>query len=73
MKAADHGLAMTITYTDLVSNLSMKEDWHDIFFFNRAKNGKDAGLQTWVDNQCSKYSGCILVCLVILLYITILI
>jgi hypothetical protein len=91
MKAADHGLAMTITYTDLVSNLSMKEDWHDIFFskwpgdelpqeyktwadekFNRAKNGKDAGLQAWVDKECSKYSGCIRFCLV-LLYITLLI
>ena len=85
MKAADHGLAMTTTYTDLVSNLSVKEDWHDIFFskwpgdelpqeyktwadekFRHAKNGKDAGLQAWVEKEASKYSGCVWFCLVLL-------
>ena len=31
MKAADHGLTMANTYMDLVSNLSMKEDYPEVF------------------------------------------
>ena len=90
-KAAEHGLIMTTTYTDLVSNLHLKEDWHEVFFskwpgddlpqeyktwtdekFNHANNGKDAGLQGWVDKEASKYSGYDCLCL-FLLYIILLI
>ena len=49
MKAADHGLAMTTSYSDIVSNLSMKEDWHGIFFSKWPGDALPQEYLTWAD------------------------
>jgi hypothetical protein len=49
MKAADHGIAMTTTYTDLISNLALKEDWHDVFFSKWPGDELPQEYKTWTD------------------------
>ena len=49
MKAADHGLAMTTSYSDIVNNLSMKEDWHNIFFSKWPDDKLPQEYLTWAD------------------------
>jgi hypothetical protein len=49
MKAADHGIAMTTTYTDLISNLALKEDWHDVFFSKWPGDELPQEYNTWTE------------------------
>ena len=51
MKAADHGLVMTTTYTDLVSNLHLKEDWHELFFSKWPGDDLPQEYKTWADEK----------------------
>jgi len=51
MKAADHGLTMANTYMDLVSNLSMKEDYHEIFYKHWPGDEIPQEYRTWADDM----------------------
>ena len=50
MRAADHGLLMTNTYTDLLSNLHMKEDFNEHFFSKWPDKKLPARYKIWCDD-----------------------
>lgn len=51
MKAADHALKMHITYSDLVTNLALKEDWIEVFFSKWPKSELPIQYLDWADNK----------------------